>query len=137
MGKRKFYGDWPFGTYECPGAFLHDEDLEVNSIIKSAKKKIIDDYQISDFKIKTIPFAIYYLPRILEVVLVCISKISLPAKELRSVFYEDILSVKNNQEGLDKLMHMPLDIFHPPSRVIIQLYCDNTAEVQRLLKELN
>lgn len=136
MGKRKFYWDRPFDTYECPGAFLHEEDLEINSIIKSAKNKIIDDYQIADFEIKTIPFVIYYLSRILEVVCVCISKISLSSKELKSDFYEEILSIDNTEAGLEKLTKMPLDLFHTPSRTIIQFYYENFLDAKRLLEEL-
>lgn len=134
MGKRKFYGDWPPNTYECPGAFIHEEDLKIDSVIKIAKSKIEDDYQVSGFEIQAVPFAVYYLPRLLEVVTVCISKISLKADELKSDLYNDILSVDNTSEGLEKLVNMPLDLFHSPSRTIIQFYWENFSTAQEILK---
>lgn len=36
MGKRKFYGDWEFDTYECPGAFFNEKDVKINSITVKA-----------------------------------------------------------------------------------------------------
>ncbi len=136
FGKRKYYGDWPYHTYETAGAFLKEEDLEKESLIKNAADKIREDFN-NVREIKTIPFIIYHLPRILETILLCISKIPQKSSELTSDFYSDLLIVDNSVLGIEKILTMPLKEFHPPSRIVMQTYYENFDVAEKLLKELH
>lgn len=136
LGKRKFYGDWPIETYELPGAFLHENDINLNSLIKSAIKKVSEDYKISKKEIKSIPLGIYYLPRILEVVLVCVSKTEVPSNNLKSDFYKNILVVDNTIKGVNEIKRKSLNSFHPPSRVALEFYFNNFKLANKLLNKI-
>jgi len=136
FGKRMYYGDWPYSTYETTGGFLKQQDFTKESLIKIAADKIREDFENTG-DIKTIPFIIYHLPRILETILLCVSKTSASSKELSSDFYNDVLILDNNLVELKKVIDMPLDLFHPPSRIVIQTYYENFDAAQKLLEKLN
>ena len=135
LGRRKYYGDWLYNTFETAGAFLKIEDLADKSLVNNAKNKVCEDFNnISE--LKTIPFIIYHLPRILETVLVCISKTNQQALSLTSDLYSEILIRENSKKGLEYLIKIPLNEFHPPSRVVIQAYYQNFTLAKQLLEKL-
>lgn len=135
FGKRKYYGDWPNNTFESSGAFLKEADLDKRSLIVSAQDTIREDFKVSG-SIKTVPFMIYHLPRILETILLCTSVISISSNEITSDFYDELVTVDNTLEGLKTLLIIPLEQFHPPSRIVIQKYFENFGQAKRLLETL-
>lgn len=126
LGQRNFFGDWPWHRYECPGGFLTPSALERNSIVGSAIDKVTGDYQ-DTHTVTATPFMLYSFPRILETIMLCIARIDADAAELQSSFYSDLLVIDNTPDGLAGLLAQPLDQFHPPSRVAIELYARHIA----------
>lgn len=133
LGQRNFYGDWEVQTYESPGAFLSYKDLENKSAIKAAGSKIINDFE-AEGRIQVSPFAIYSFPRILETVIICIAKIDKKANSLSALKYKNIITCENSKEGLKKIIEMPLNQFHPPSRTALQYYYDNFSLAQKIIR---
>lgn len=132
LGKRKFYGDWPLDTYECPGGFFIEDDFKKGSLKSVAKRKIEEDYLIGNSDLRSIPFVIYSLPRILEVIALFISKVGINSNELKSNFYKDIISFDCSENGLNELKTMPLEIFHPPSRIIMEFLINSYSDFVEL-----
>jgi len=132
LGRRDYYGDWPNGTYECPGSFLKEKNIAAGSLVEIAKQKVRDDY-VDGGEISSIPFIIFDLPRVMETMLLCVSKTSLTAAQMKSDFYTDILIIDNSLVGKTQLQKMSLDLFHPPSRVALQVYFEHFDLVQQSL----
>ncbi len=128
LGQRVFYGDWPVPTYESPGAFLTYQDLAEGSIVKAATQKVRGDFE-ENIPLKATPLVIYHFPRIFETVIVCIARIDKPASKLRAKKYLNIMAVDNTKEELTRVIGMPLNLFHPPSRTALQYYFDNFAHL--------
>jgi hypothetical protein len=135
LGRRSYYGDWPNDTYECPGSFLKEKAVAAQSLTEIVKEKVCDDYNDGG-DIVSVPLLICDMPRVMETMLLCVSKTSLTAVELQSDFYTDTLVLDNSQVGRDQLQAMDLDLFHPPSRVSLQAYFDNFELAQKCLETL-
>ncbi len=73
----------------------------------------------------------------METILLCISKVTQKSTELPSEFYSDLLIVENNVIGMEKILKMPLDEFHPPSRIVMQTYYEYFDIAEKLLKEID
>jgi len=138
LGKRDFYGDWTNNTYEIPGAFSNYNDIALGSLAKITQWKIYEDYDLDDKNtfIKTIPFWIYHFPRILETIFFSISKINVDAKNLQAKKYSDVLIIDNTYKWLEKIISMPVKLFHPPSRTVLQFFYENYSKAKNLFSKI-
>lgn len=126
LGRRPYYGDWPNNTYECPGSFLKPRDIAVGNLGEVAQQKVRDDY-IDAGAMTAVPSMICAMPRVMETLLLYVTTTSLVASELQSDFYTNTQTLENNSEGKQQLAAMDIDLFHPPSRVALQAYFENTS----------
>jgi hypothetical protein len=134
LGRRTYYGDWPNDTFECPGSFLKEKNVAAQSLVQVAKEKVQDDY-LNMKDIASIPFMICNLPRVMETMLLCVSKTSLISEQIQSDFYTEKLVFDNSQVGYGHLQSMDTTEFHPPSRVALQAYFDHFDLTQELLAQ--
>ena len=124
LGRRPYFGDWPHDRYECPGSFLKEKHVTKSSLEDVAKSRVWDDYQ-NQPPLETKPLLICDLPRVMETMLLYETHTTCTAQELQSDFYTNLLTVENSPAGFEHLQALPLDQFHPPSRVMLQAYFES------------
>ena len=128
LGRRPYFGDWPHDRFECPGSFLKEKHVVHSSLTEVARGRVYDDYLHTPDLVLT-PLLICDLPRVMETLLLYVSKVAEPAANLVSDCYTDFLTLDNSPAGLKELQSSPLELFHPPSRVALQLYFENSLSV--------
>lgn len=132
LGKRNFFGDWPWFRYECPGGFLGRKDLALTYTSSCAIKRIQDDY-IGSGQVTVLPFMLYDFDRILETIMLCLATTNTHSDELQSDFYSELLFTDNTPAGVAELLSRSPSEFHPPSRIALELYHTHFEAAQHLL----
>ncbi len=137
VGRRKFFGDWPSGKFELPGAFARlvktGEALSNNVAIQA----LVDDYSISKADVaSTIPAVYYYFPTICETQTLNITRTKLSASEIistNSAIQLEKRSYDNSPTGLTSMLQeLPSEEWHPPSFVTCLFYLENFERINNL-----